>query len=72
MNGKLFRQLARAIHVIGSVIIATYIYSSWSSDPVFTAMVQFVTIPILILTGIAMWQQARLIKLFQRNKKMLR
>ncbi|MEM8529434.1 MAG: hypothetical protein AAGF95_01240 [Chloroflexota bacterium] len=72
MSGKLFRQLARAIHTVGSVVIATYIYSSWSSDPVFTMMVQFVTIPLLALTGIAMWQQSRLLKLFQRNKKVLR
>ena len=72
MNGKLFRQIARAIHTVGSVVIAIYIYSSWSNDPVFTAMVQFVTIPLLALTGITMWQQARLLKLFQRNEKVLR
>lgn len=71
MNGKQFRQVSRLIHLVGSGVIGTYIYSPWSADPVFAAIVQFVTVPVLVLTGVAMWQQGRIVKWLQ-NKPSLR
>ncbi len=68
MTNKLFRQITRWIHIIGSIVIIVYIYTSLGANPAFMTTVRFVTIPLLVLTGLAMWQQPRLMKLLRRNR----
>lgn len=67
MSNKTLRVTLRWIHIIGSSFIGTYVYSPWSSNPTFAALTKFVVIPVLGLTGLGMWQQARLVRLFKGN-----
>jgi hypothetical protein len=62
MNGKQFRSLMRLIHLVGSALIGTFIYSPWGGEAWFVALMQFGVIPLLGLSGLAMWQQAWLLK----------
>lgn len=65
MSNKQLRDLLRILHLITGIIIGVYIYSPWGTDPTFRMAVQFVVVPLVGLTGIAMWQQARLNKLLK-------
>ena len=68
MNSKQLRVVMRWLHIIGGAIIATYIYSPWTDDPVFSLVVQVVVIPALIISGIVMWQQGRIMKWLRNNR----
>jgi hypothetical protein len=68
MSGKQLRQLLRVIHVVGAILIGTFVYSPWSSLPWFLSLMQFVVIPVLTLSGVVMWQQASVVRLLQRGR----
>ncbi|TBR57159.1 hypothetical protein BLD44_027215 [Mastigocladus laminosus UU774] len=65
MSNKTLRVTMRWIHIVGAGFIGTYIYSPWNSNSAFTALMQFVIIPVLSLTGIVMWKQTLLKKLIK-------
>ena len=44
------------------------IYSPLRDQAVLEALVQFVVIPVMVLTGLAMWQAARLRRLLARAR----
>lgn len=62
MSNRNFRAIMRWIHLIGGAVIGTFIYSPWGSDPLFAAVTKFVVIPTLVVTGVIMWQQPRIMK----------
>lgn len=62
MSNRGFRNVLRWVHVIGGSVIATFVYSPWGADPTFAALTRFVVIPVLIVTGVVMWQQPRVVK----------
>ena len=57
------RTTVRWIHLSAAALIGVSVYSPWSSDPVFASVLKFVAFPLLGLTGLALWQQARLLRL---------
>ena len=59
------RKSLRWIHISGSGVVGTYLYSPWSSDPTFSAITLYAVFPLMGLTGIAMWQQGRIARLFR-------
>lgn len=67
MSNRNLRVVLRWIHLIGAGAIGTFVYSPYGDDPIFRAAMQFIVIPVLSLTGIALWQQARLNKLLKRG-----
>jgi hypothetical protein len=67
MNGKTLRTLSRALHLVGSALIGTYVYSPFSDLAWFTALMQFGVIPLLALSGVMMWQQGRVQRWLQRG-----
>jgi hypothetical protein len=67
MTGKHLRTLMRLIHLIGSALIGTFVYSPWSTLPWFIALMQFGVIPILALSGLVMWQQAWVLRRLKRT-----
>jgi cytochrome oxidase assembly protein ShyY1 len=69
MSNKTLRVTLRWIHIIGSALIGTFVYSPLRSDSGFTALMQLVVIPVLLLTGIGMWQQPRLAKFIKHAKR---
>jgi hypothetical protein len=65
LTNKTFRNIQRTIHIIAGSLLAIYIYSPWSSVEAFSFAIKWVALPILILSGIAMWQLVKVRKLFK-------
>ncbi len=63
------RQTLRWIHIVGGLIVGTYLYAPWSADPAFTAVTLYGVVPLLGLSGIAMWQQGRISR-WMKSRKM--
>jgi hypothetical protein len=62
MNPRTYRSSVRWGHLALSTILGTYLYSPWSSNPVFEGLVKWGIFPLVGLTGTALWQQARIMR----------
>ncbi len=60
----MLRKSLRWFHLIGGGVVGTYLYSPWSANDTFTAVTLYLVVPFLAVSGIAMWQQARLARWF--------
>jgi len=67
MSNKNLRNVIRIIHLIGATTLGLYFYSPIAGDETLRLIIQFVTLPSIVLTGIALWQQAYLNKLLNRS-----
>jgi hypothetical protein len=67
MSNKNLRNVIRIIHLTAAATLGMYFYSPLAGDETLRLIIQFVTLPGLVLTGIALWQQAYLNKLLNRN-----
>jgi hypothetical protein len=56
MNAATQRSIFRWIHLVFSIPIAGYIYSPFKEIPQYAPQVRFVFFPILVLSGLWMWQ----------------
>jgi hypothetical protein len=50
------RSLLRWIHIIFSIPIFGYVYSPFEEIPNYAPAVRFVFLPVLVLSGLWMWQ----------------
>lgn len=63
MSNKQLRTVMRAVHLIVSVLLVALVYSdSLRQSEGFLTLVQ-VVVPLVVISGIAMWQQAAITKL---------
>ena len=63
------RKTLRYVHLVAGLLIGAYVYSpTLSGNAAFQAMIQLGVFPIIALSGIAMWQQPRLMKLTRRTQ----
>ncbi len=69
MTGQQLRVTLRWLHIAIAAIMGTFIYSPWTYHPVFLAVMQWFVFPLLIVTGMVMWQQGKVMKLFQQASK---
>jgi hypothetical protein len=60
VSSKKQRQILRTAHLVAFAILATYLYSPLSSNAVFSVMVRVMVVPMLMVTGLLMWQLPRL------------
>ncbi len=67
MNSVIYRRTLRWLHILFSLILGTYLYSPWSSNPVFEAVVLFAVFPLMGLGGLAMWQQGRILRILGKG-----
>ena len=67
MSNKTLRNGIRIIHLIAAATLGMYFYSPIAGNETLRLIIQFGTLPSILLTGIAMWQQAYLNKLLNRN-----
>ena len=67
MSNKNLRNVIRIIHLIAAATLGIYFYSPIAGDMTLKLIIQFVTLPSIVLTGIALWQQAYLNKLLNRS-----
>ena len=69
MSNKKLRSVIRIIHLIAAATFGMYFYSPIAGDETLRLIIQFVTLPSIALTGVALWQQAYLNKLINRNAR---
>lgn len=68
MSNKQFRQIVRTLHIVIAFILGAFIYSSTLRGiDAFYALTAYVAFPLLGLSGLALWFQARLLK-WARNR----
>jgi hypothetical protein len=60
MQPSRIRTTVRWIHLSAAALIGVSVCSPWISDPVFASALKFAVFPLLGLTGLVLWQQARL------------
>ena len=68
LSNKRVRDLQRAVHLVGGLLVMAAIYSPLRDQAVLEALVQLVVILVMVLTGLAMWQAARLRRLLARAR----
>jgi len=66
MSNKNLRNALRAIHLVVAALVIAYIYSPLGNVEWFGGFVK-VSVPILTLTGILMWQMPVVTKFFKRQ-----
>ena len=63
------RTVLRWTHILVGALLATFVYSPLREIGAFVLLVQIALIPVLILTGVWMWQQARVRSLLARSSQ---
>ena len=69
MSNKNLRNGIRIIHLIAAATLGIYFYSPIAGNETLRVIIQFVTLPGIVLTGLALWQQAYLNKLLNRRTR---
>lgn len=69
MSNKNLRNGIRIIHLIAAAVFGMYFYSPIAGNETLKLIIQFVTLPSIVLTGLALWQQTYLNKLLNRNAR---
>jgi hypothetical protein len=59
MSNHQLRTVLRWIHLIGGLSFGVFVYSPLRTNEAFTLLLQVVIIPVVLLSGLWMWQQAR-------------
>jgi hypothetical protein len=61
------RSIFRWIHIVFSIPIFGYVYSPFEELPNYAAPTRYVFLPMLVLTGLWMWQGHRVRRLFSKS-----
>jgi hypothetical protein len=60
MNPAQLRRTLRVGHIVVGALVGIYVYSPLHADPLLTDIIRYLAIPVVALSGIAMWQQGRI------------
>ena len=66
ISNKQLRRILRYTHLAAGILIILFVYSPLGDIPAFELLVQIALVPVVVLTGISIWQQARVRSLFAR------
>lgn len=61
------RAIFRWIHLVLAIPIIGYVYSPFEELPNYAPVVRFISIPVLVLTGLWMWKGHLLRRLFSKR-----
>jgi hypothetical protein len=67
-SNKRLRDIQRISHLVGAAVLVLYLYTPLGIAPLFTALMQFMVVPMLVATGMLMWQLPRLRKLLHGKR----
>ena len=67
MSQNVQRAIFRWIHLILSIPIIGYIYSPFENLPGYAPLTRFVFLPMMVLTGLWMWQGQTVRRLFSKK-----
>ena len=63
------RSISRWIHIILAIPIYGYLYSPFDKLPQYAPPTRYVFFPLMVLTGVWMWQGHRVRRLFIKRKE---
>ena len=66
---KTTRIVLRWTHLLMAWPLGTFIYTPARENEAFVFFMQFVFVPVLVITGLWMWQQARILRLYRRLRQ---
>ena len=66
LSNKTLRTVLRAIHLVIGALVVVYIYTPLGNVEWFGSLVR-ISIPILTITGLSMWQMPTLTKILKRQ-----
>ncbi|HEX3249938.1 MAG TPA: hypothetical protein VHS05_10960 [Pyrinomonadaceae bacterium] len=69
MNEATKRSILRWIHIVLAIPIAGYVYSPFKELPNYAPVVRFVSVPVLVITGLWMWKGHALRRVISRIRK---
>lgn len=61
------RSIVRWIHLVFSIPILGYVYSPFEEIPNYAGPTRYVFLPLLVLSGLWMWQGPRVRRLFSKG-----
>jgi hypothetical protein len=61
------RTIFRWTHIVMAIPIAGYVYSPFAELPNYAPVVRFISIPVLVLTGLWMWKGHLLRRFFAKS-----
>jgi hypothetical protein len=67
MSDATKRSIFRWIHIVFSIPIIGYVYSPFAELPSYAPVVRFISIPVLVLTGLWMWKGHLLRRLMSKR-----
>jgi thiosulfate reductase cytochrome b subunit len=68
MNSLEERILIRTLHLVLSIPIIGFIYGPVAHIPPAAGFTRFVAVPLVILSGLWMWQKPRLVRWLRRRR----
>jgi hypothetical protein len=71
MSPAIQRSIHRWIHILFSIPIIGYIYSPFEEIPKYAAPTRYVFLPVLVLSGLWMWQGPRVRKLVSKRSTVM-
>ena len=69
MNPSTQRSILRWIHIVLAIPIAGYVYSPFENIPQYAAPTRYVFLPLLVLSGLWMWQGHLVRRLFSKGSE---
>jgi hypothetical protein len=67
LSGKQQRTILRYSHLLAGLLNVLFIYTPLGDVRAFQLLVQIILVPVIIMTGVWMWQQARVRKLIAKR-----
>lgn len=67
MNAATKRSIFRWIHIVFSIPLLGYVYSPFKELPNYAPVVRYVSIPVMILSGLWMWKGHLLRRLISKR-----
>lgn len=62
------RQRQRVAHLLAGAVLLAYVYAAPALGPGFTAAVRWVVVPVLVISGVALWQWHRVRAALRRRR----
>ena len=66
MSSHNLRGLRRTVHTVAGALLVAYLYTPLGEQPLAGLINRAVVVPVLVLSGVAMWQMPRLRRLQRR------
>ena len=67
LSGKQQRTILRYSHLLAGMLNVLFIYTPLGDVWAFQLLVQIILVPVIVITGVWMWQQARVRKLIAKR-----